>query len=176
MSLEVQDVMVRKVVTVQENVSLKEAITIMNKHELGCLIVCKNQRPVGVITERDLLKKVLVNIPEMTHIKVQQIMSTPVLSIKQDMEIGQAVGLMVERKIKKLPITHNGNLVGLVTLTDILRFTPQLIKMYKILTSDVVPPRMRKVFDYYTLLYAKPKVLSEENVPSRLPRRQCSKT
>ena len=171
MSLEVQDVMVRKVITVQENASLKEAITIMNKHELGCLIVCKNQRPVGIITERDLLKKVLVNIPEMTQIKVQQIMSTPVSSIKQDVEIGQAVGLMVERKIKKLPITHNGNLVGLVTLTDVLRFTPQLIKMYKILTSDVVPPRMRKVFDYYTLLYPKSRSLPKENVPSRLPRK-----
>lgn len=171
MSLEVQDIMVRKVVTVEADASLKEVITLMNKHEIGCLVVCKNQRPVGIITERDLLKRVLANIPEMPHIKVQKIMSTPVLSGKQDLEVEQAVGLMVERKIKKLPITHNGKLVGLVTLTDILRFQPQLIRIYKILRSDVVPPRMKKVFDYYTLLYPKLGILPKENMPFRLPRK-----
>ena len=170
MSLEVQDIMVQKVVTVEEDASLKEVVTLMNKHEIGCLVVCKNQRPVGIITERDLLKKVLANSPEMTHIRVQQIMSTPVLTGRHDMEIEQAIGLMVEQKIKKVPITQNGKLVGLVTLTDILRFQPQLIRMYKILSSDAVPPRMKKVFDYYTLLYPKPRSLPKENVSSQLPK------
>jgi len=167
-SLEVQDLMVRRVIQVQEDSSLKDAITLMNEHEIGCLVVCRNQLPVGIITERDMLKRVLANIPEMQNIKVQQIMSSPVLTGSQNMEIQQAVALMVERKIKKLPVAEGGKLVGLVTLTDILRFQPQLIRAYKILSSDVVPPRMKKVFDYYTLLYPKPGSSAKENVPFRL--------
>ena len=176
MSLEVQDVMVQKVITVEEDASLKEVVTLMNKHEIGCLVICKNQHPVGIITERDLLKKVLVNSPELAHIKVQQIMSTPVLTGRHDMEIQQAIDLMIEQKIKKVPITQNGKLVGLVTLTDILRFQPQLIRMYKILSSDVVPPRMKKVFDYYTLLYPRTGSSPKENMPSQFPKKFSSRT
>jgi len=176
MSLEVKDLMVRKVVTVKKDASLKEVITVMNDHEIGCVVVCKNQRPIGIITERYLLKRVLANIPEMPHIKAQQIMSTPVFKENQEMPIEQAVGLMIERKIKKLPITHNGKLVGLITLTDILRFQPQLIRIYKILRSDIVPPRLKKVFDYYTLLYPKLESPLNEKVSSRLTRKQGSKT
>jgi CBS domain-containing protein len=156
--------MVQKVITVEEDASLEEVITLMNKHEIGCLIVTKGNQPVGIVTERDLLKRVLANIPELPHIKVQQIMSKPVKTGKPDMELQQAVSLMVEQKIKKLPVAHDGKLVGLITLTDILRFQPQLIRIYKILSTDVVPPRMKKVFDYYTLLYPEDKGILEKNM------------
>jgi len=148
--------MVQKVITVDEGVSLKEAVDLMNEHEIGCLVVCKNHCPVGILTERDLLKRVLANVPQLPQMSVQQVMSTPVCTGKPDMEIGEAVSLMVKQRIKKLPVADDQKLLGLVTLTDILRFQPQLIKIYKILSSDVVPPRMKKVFDYYTLLYPKP--------------------
>lgn len=170
MSLEVQDVMVRKVISVEANSSLEEIVTLMNKHEIGCMVVCKNQCPVGIITERDLLKRVLASSPELQHIKVEQIMSAPVKTGAPDMELEQAVKLMVEQKIKKLPIAQDGKLVGLITLTDILRFQPQLIRIYKILSNDVVPPRMKKVFDYYLLLHPEPKRLFREEISFRLPR------
>lgn len=77
----------------------------------------------------------------------------------------QAVSLMIERKIKKLPVIQDDRLVGLVTLTDILRFQPQLIRVYKSFSSDVVPPRLKKVFDYYLLLSPEPQVSVRKNVP-----------
>lgn len=153
MSIEVRDLMVTKVITIDPDASIKKAIMLMNEQEIGCLIVCKEQHPVGIITERDMLKRVLPQIPKLAYIKVQKIMSSPVITVKSNTEIEQAVSLMVKQKIKKLPVTDNEGLSGLVTLTDILRFQPQLIRIYKILSSDVVPPRMKKVFDYYTLLY-----------------------
>jgi len=70
---------------------------------------------------------------------------------------------MLQKKIKKLPIVEKGNLLGLVTLTDILRIHPQLIKMYKIFSSDLAPRRMKKVFDYYLLLQTEFKTV---DVPS----------
>lgn len=160
--------MVQKVITVEVDASLKEAIALMNKHEIGCLVVCKDQLPVGIITERDMLKRVLATIPELPNIKVQEIMSMPLMAGRQDMEVEQAIGLMIEEKIKKLPIIHDEKLVGLVTLTDILRFQPRLIRAYKIFSGDVVPTRMKKVFDYYLLLYPEPRSSLKKNMPSRL--------
>jgi len=81
-------------------------------------------------------------------------MSEPLLSVAPSVQIEGAVKLMFEKKIKKLPVVEKGKLLGLVTLTDILRIQPQLIKMYKIFSSDLAPRRMKKVFDYYLLLHA----------------------
>jgi len=69
------------------------------------------------------------------------------------MEIENAAEIMFTKKIKKLPIVEKGKLRGLLTLTDLLRVQPQLIKMYKIFSSDLAPQRMKKVFDYYLLIH-----------------------
>jgi len=135
----------------------------MNKHEIGCLVAVENGKPVGIITERDLLKRVLAKSKEIRNMKVSEIMSTPIISVDPAMEIEEATKLMLQKKIKKLPIVEKGNLLGLVTLTDILRIHPQLIKMYKIFSSDLAPRRMKKVFDYYLLLQTEFKTV---DVPS----------
>jgi signal-transduction protein with cAMP-binding, CBS, and nucleotidyltransferase domain len=70
-------------------------------------------------------------------------------------QIEEAAKLMFQKKIKKLPVVEKGKLVGLVSLTDLLRVQPQLIKLYKIFSSDLAPRRMKKVFDYYLLLHTK---------------------
>ena len=59
MSLKVGDVMVKEVVTIDENFSVKEAADIMNKFEIGCLIALRNGKAIGILTERDLLKRVV---------------------------------------------------------------------------------------------------------------------
>jgi len=171
MSLEIKDIMVTKTITVQPETSLKDAINLMNTYEIGCLVVTKDGCPVGIITERDLLKKVLSNFPKLEKIKVQEVMSTPVKTGKPDTELEYAASFMVEHRIKKLPITDEGKLVGLITLTDILRFQPQLIKVYKIFSSDVVPTRIKKVFDYYLLLHPESRDSSPKNMPLRLQRK-----
>jgi predicted transcriptional regulator len=154
MSIETGKVMVDKVITTKKEAAVEDAVKLMNKHEIGCLVVVENGKPVGIITERDLLKRVLSKSKELRNMKVMEIMSEPLLSVAPGMQIEQAVKLMFKNKIKKLPVIEKGKLVGLVTLTDILRIQPQLIKMYKIFSSDLVPRRMKKVFDYYLLLHA----------------------
>ena len=79
------------------------------------------------------------------------------------MEIEEAAKLMFHKKIKKLPIVKEGKLLGLLTLTDILRIQPQLIRMYKIFTSDLAPRRMKKVFDYYLLLHTEFNTVAQDS-------------
>ena len=150
MSLNVEDVMVDKVITIDANATVQEAVRIMNKHEIGCLIVVLNEKPVGIITERDMLKRVLAKSVDPEKVKVSDIMSAPLIVGKPEMEIEDAVKLMFKTEIKKLPVIRSGKLVGLVTLTDLTRFQPHMIKILKKLSVTELPPkRLKKVVDYY---------------------------
>jgi len=147
--------MVSKVITTKRDSTVEEAVKLMNEHEIGCLIVTENNKPIGIITERDLLKRILAKTQDLKKIRVEEVMSTPLISVEPNVEIGDASRLMFQKNIKKMPIVKKGKLLGLVTLTDILRIQPQLIKMYKIFSTDLAPRRIKKVFDYYLLVDTK---------------------
>ncbi len=153
MSLKVENVMVADVVTVQAEATVREAVELMNKNEIGCLVVIdEEEKPVGIITERDLLKRVLAKRKDPVRTKVKDIVSKPLVTGTPHMGIEAAVRLMFKHKIKKLPVVENGWLVGLVTLTDLVRFQPQIIRVLKKLSSkQLLPKHMKKVIDYYVV-------------------------
>jgi len=148
MSLKLKDVMIEDVITVGEKATVKEAVELMNKHEIGCLIVVKKKKPTGIVTERDMLKRILLESKNPEKSKVNDIMSKPLIVGKPQMPIEDAVKLMFKRNIKKLPVAENDHLVGLVTLTDLVR-SEQIIKMLKKLPAEETPKRMKKVVDYF---------------------------
>ena len=135
--LKLEDVMVEDVITVEEETTAKRVAELMNKHEIGCLIVMKMGKPAGIVTERDLVKRILLESKDPEKTKVKEIMSKPLIVGTPQMELEQTVSLMVEKKIKKLPVTQDGRLVGLITLTDILRFQPELLRIYNLLHGDI---------------------------------------
>ena len=151
MDLNVEDVMVDEVITIDADATVYKAVRLMNKHEIGCVVVILKGKPVGIITERDMLKRVLAKSVDPEKIKVSDIMSAPLIIGKPKMEIENAVKLMFKTKIKKLPVVH-GRLIGLVTLTDITRFQPHMIRILKKLSVTELPPkRLKKVVDYYLI-------------------------
>jgi CBS domain-containing protein len=153
MSVEVESIMVQKVITIGADATVRDAVNLMNKHDIGCLVIVEKGKPIGIVTERDMLKRILAESEELKKTDIQKIMSKPLIVGKPDMEIENAAKIMFTKKIKKLPIVEKGKLLGLLTLTDLLRVQPQLIKMYKIFSSDLAPQRMKKVFDYYLLIH-----------------------
>jgi len=152
MILKVEDVMVEDVITVDSDAPVMEAVGLMNKHEIGCLIVTRKGKAIGIVTERDLLKRVLAKSRDPKKIKVRQIMSKPLIVGEPDMDVEDAARFMFRRKIKKLPVMEGGRLLGLVTLTDLARFQPQMIKILKKISARELPPRrMIKVLDYHVV-------------------------
>ena len=147
-SLKLEDVMVKDVITVEDKATIKKAVELMNKHEIGCLIVVKRAKAAGIVTERDMLKRIVLESKDPEKIKVSEIMSKPLIIGKPQMDIEDAVRLMFKRNIKKLPVADNDHLVGLVTLTDLVR-SEQIIKMLKKLPAKETPKRMKKVVDYF---------------------------
>lgn len=110
-----------RVVTIDADTTIKEAVKVMNKQEIGCLIAVKNKKLLGIITERDLLKKVLENSKDPEKTKVNEIMSKQLITGAPHMSIAYAARLVIKENIKKLPVIINDQLVGLITLTDIAR-------------------------------------------------------
>jgi len=151
LSLRVEDVMVKEVITIDETSTVKKAANTMNKYEIGCLIVTRNRKAVGILTERDLLKRVVSQGKSAARTKVSTVMSRPIIVVEPDMDLEEAARLMFKLKVKKLPVVDRGRLVGLVTLTDIARFQPQMIRLLKKLSKKMAPKRMQKVVDYYVV-------------------------
>jgi CBS domain-containing protein len=121
MSLRIGEIMIKEVVTLEGRVTVQEVLTIMNEREIGCVIVVQDENPIGIITERDMLKRVLLESKDPKTTTAFQIMSAPLLFGDPNMSVQDAVKHMTERKIKKLPIIEEGRLVGMITLTDLAR-------------------------------------------------------
>lgn len=151
-TLKVEDVMVKEVITIDENSTVKEAADVMNKFEIGCLIAVRKGKAMGILTERDLLKRVVAEGKDATETKVKDIMTSPLVVAEPAMDLGEAVKLMFQMKIKKLPVVDGKKLVGLVSLTDIARFQPQMISILKQLAArQAAPKSMKKVIDRYVV-------------------------
>jgi len=150
LKLKVRDVMVREVVTVDEDSSIKEAVDIMNEFQIGSLIVLEKGKAKGIVTERDFLRRVTAEAKDIMNTKVKEIMTTPLVVVEPGTDLEEAMKLMFKNKIKKLAVVDSNKLVGIVTLTDIARVQPQMIRMLKQLTTKQETPKsMQKVIDYY---------------------------
>ena len=121
--MKIERIMVRNVITLKMDATAYDATKIMNKNRIGCLVVVHKGKIAGILTERDLLERVLEKCKNPKETMVSEIMTTHVIVGKPDMELVEATKLMFENKVKKLPITKGNRLVGLVTLTDIARAT-----------------------------------------------------
>jgi CBS domain-containing protein len=151
-TLRVEDVMVKEVMTIDENATVKEAAEVMNKFEIGCLIAVRKGKAMGILTERDLLKRVVAESKDATKTRVRDVMSSPLVVVEPSMDLEEAVRLMFQMKIKKLPVVDEKRLVGLVTLTDIARFQPQMIRILRQLAMrQTAPKSIKKVLDYYVV-------------------------
>ncbi len=119
--MDIKDVMIKEIITVNPPTKIRDAVELMNKNQIGCLVVTRKGKPVGIMTERDVLKKIVCSCKNPEQTRVSEIMSKPLIVGKVDMNWLEAVKLMLDRNIKKLPILDGERLVGLVTLTDIAR-------------------------------------------------------
>ncbi|MFB0500995.1 MAG: CBS domain-containing protein [Candidatus Bathyarchaeia archaeon] len=121
--MKIEKIMIKNVITLQPDSSAYDAVKLMNENRIGCLLVVYSDKIVGILTERDMLERVLEKCKDPKETKVSEIMTKQVIVGKPEMQLVEATRLMFENKVKKLPIVEGNRLVGLVTLTDIARAT-----------------------------------------------------
>jgi len=125
----VKDVMTNPVITVDENASINHVAELMDKHELGCIIVTgKDGKPIGIITERDLVTRILAKNIKPESVRAKDVMTSPLITIEPDETINEAARKMNRLNIRRLGVTYKGQLVGLISSKDILSVMPELLE------------------------------------------------
>jgi len=126
----VKDIMTRDVKTIHPKTSIKKAAEVMERYRIGSLVVIDKGRPVGIVTEGDISRAVARGI-ELAKQPVKEIMSGSLITINPEARVEEAARIMAERKVKKLPVVENDKLVGIVTQTDIVATTFDLVTALK---------------------------------------------
>jgi CBS domain-containing protein len=137
----VRDVMSKNVRVVRPDSSVKEVVATMNKFDIGSVVVVQGERPVGIITERDILRRIVEPCLAPETLTARQIMTSPVITIDENASINEAARLMAKKGIKRLLVTRNNDeLVGIVTFTDIVTKVPDMLSILE----ELVRPHSRK--------------------------------
>jgi CBS domain-containing protein len=121
--LTVNEIMTRTVRTVRPDAALNDAISIMNERDIGSVIVAQQDRPIGILTDRDILQGIEKRPLDTSRMRVEDLMSEPVVQIPVDSYADEALAIMKNRNLKRLAVTSEGKLVGIVTHEDIFRVT-----------------------------------------------------
>jgi CBS domain-containing protein len=117
--MQLKDIMVKHVVTVTEDESVFNAANLMRQASVGCLVIARAGRAQGIVTDRDLTIRCLGEGHNPLLCPVSQHMSTPVITAGPAMEVLYAAHLMSNKKIKRLPVVEDEQLIGLVSFSDI---------------------------------------------------------
>lgn len=111
---------------VRRDTSVQEIVATMTKFDISSVIVVQEERPVGIVTHKDIVSKVVQPRIPPDALKAIEVMSTPVVTINEDASIEEAARLMSRKRIKKLPVVSGDKLVGIITSMDLVRAEPKL--------------------------------------------------
>jgi CBS domain-containing protein len=133
----VKDLMTKNVVTIDLHKTVYDAAVLMGENGKGCLVVMDDEIPVGIVTERDFVRRVLAkNRP--LDAKISEIMTKPLVTIDPDASIREAARTMIKYKIRRLPVVKENKLVGIIVVSD---FARQLSK--KTITEEILEAMAR---------------------------------
>jgi CBS domain-containing protein len=160
---EVSHIMSQDVITINPESSMAEAARIMGEKHIGSLIVKKYETPVGIVTERDLLSKVLAWGKDPVKEKVEASMSFPLVTIDPSAKIKEAAQMMIQKK-GRLAVFDGGKLVGVVTASDLISSLPEVpeteVKVDDFMTKEVMTA------DEETTVASITKIMGEKRIGS----------
>lgn len=133
-SLKVRDIMDDKVFMVDESASCRDALKTMVEKGVWSLLVSREGLPVGVVTERDVIKKVIVKGLSLDGVNVGEIMSSPIITIGPDEPVAKAMELMAANDIRRVYVVEEGKVIGRVTQTNAFKKILDLLMLLSDLT------------------------------------------
>jgi len=147
--IKAENVMSTKVAIIDENFSVKKAAEIMAQEGISAIIITVNGKAQGIVTERDILKRIVAEDRNSRKTKVRDIMSSPLVTIEPSTSLEEAARLMFEKKIKNLPVANANRLIGLINLQDICRLQPEILRLLR--QTMEAPANLQKVLRYYII-------------------------
>lgn len=168
LSLPVKYVMTSPVITVKVDEPITRVADLMDKADVGSVVVIdERERPVGMITERDIVKRVVAKNLNAERLRSQEIMSQPLITVDPETDLKEAARLMNRANIKRLAVIYKGKLMGIISSKDILDVTPELletiIERARIAERRFVPHGGEAVVGYCEVCGQWSDTLMEEN-------------
>jgi CBS domain-containing protein len=109
--------------TISPDDTVRDALELMIANDVGAVAVLENDALVGIVTERDWSRKVLMQDKPARTTPIRDVMTTRVLYVSMDQTIDECMALMTKKGIRHLPVLDNGKLVGIVSIRDVVRYT-----------------------------------------------------
>ncbi len=125
----VKEVMKTKPVFVQPFTTVLDAARIMRDHKIGNVIISEVNHPIGILTESDIIKKVVCEDKNPKEVQVEEVMSSPIIVAEPYISLQEALMIMGKCNIRRLPLVENNELVGIITQRDISRLSPALTEI-----------------------------------------------
>ena len=123
----VKDYMIQKMEIVSPEDSVLSAIELMVDHDQGSVIVVNDkEKVIGIFTERDVLRRYLTNQSKFLHLKVSEVMSSPVQTVPETMKVSDALAIMNDKNVRRLPVVDkNGKMIGFVSWKELFSKVPR---------------------------------------------------
>ena len=146
MPILVKDIMSKPVYKIEDNKTVKDAARKITESRRGFLVVVKGKKPVGVLSDSDIIGRIVAGDKKPSKIKVKDVMTKYFVSISSDDDILSAVRKMKRGNVHRLPVIDNGKIVGVISLTDVARTSPEMLDLLEYrLKMKETPPEATKV-------------------------------
>ncbi|MGD9395050.1 MAG: CBS domain-containing protein [Candidatus Thorarchaeota archaeon] len=126
-SMFVRDIMSVNVVTMPPDATIFEVASSMNKMDIGSIIIADQDRPLGIITEADIVRRVIADEKDAKTTAARDIMSSPIIHVEPGTALTEAMRVMARSNIRRVAVLRNDSLAGIITSRDLLRWSPELI-------------------------------------------------
>ncbi len=121
----------RTIISIDAKAKAKEAARLMVEKHIGSLIANRDGLPFGIVTERDMLEKIVAQSADPSKLTVQEIMTAPLATIDASASLIDAARKMVEKQLKRLVVTEHDKIIGIVSQTDLVQSMTDFQKLAK---------------------------------------------
>jgi len=128
--MKVREMMSRPIITEDRDTIVTKIAEDMDELGVGSVVITKEGKPAGIITERDIALKVLLKDRRASEVKAKEIMAFPLVTIEAETSVDEACKLAARKRIKRLPVVENGMLVGIVSIRDLLTRKPEYVREF----------------------------------------------
>ena len=139
--MKVKDIMTRNVAYINPASTVVEAAQLMQKHNVGSVPVCDENGIIGIVTDRDIIVRNIAHGKDPHQTPVKDVMTSEVTSVDPETEIRDVFGIMSEKKIRRIPVVENNQLVGIVALGDVATSAKQDVEISSTLADISSPSR-----------------------------------